>query len=288
MANTYINYSVKTKTQLVLWLMTKLGGGPYGQITLPITDGQWDAIVNEATEYWSKWAYWQTEEMFLAFPFASFVKGRVNVYDIHPELDSRIVSLYLPSFGGSFSGAGLGGLTSVGNAGNAWYPDVAGAIGNVNGAPGYSGPAGSGGLPDLFIAKQYMDIAKDLLGAEPMIEFNEHSGILYCVPNPDKNLGQRDTTSQVSGELDWSAGALCCAARIIQEEDAILGDDWVKRYALACTKEVLGNMRDMFGDVKLPGGANIPNGLSEKALEEKERLQEELREMAPTNQCVVM
>lgn len=280
----YCQYSIKTKKQLVLYLMTKLGGGPYGQIGLPITDGQWDAIVNEATEYWSKWAYYQTEERFLGIPFTSFNKGQVYIYDVFPELADRIVAMYYPNFGGSFTGGNLGGISSVGNAGNVWYPDVAGAIGNVNAAPGYSGPAGSGGLPDLFTAKQYMDLARDILGANPMIEYNEHTGILTCVPYPDKNLGSHD---QTSGSLDWSAGALCCAVRIIPDEDAMVGDDWVKRYALACAKEVLGNMRDMFQDVQLPGGGKIPEGLSERAMEEKQKLQEELRDMAPTNMMII-
>lgn len=60
-----------------------------------------------------------------------------------------------------------------------------------------------------------------------------------------------------------------------------MGKQWVRQYTLACSKEILGQVRSKFSSVPIPNGDLSLNGsdLLSSGKEEKDRLRTELREM---------
>ena len=60
-----------------------------------------------------------------------------------------------------------------------------------------------------------------------------------------------------------------------------MGRQWIRQYALACSKEILGLVRSKFSSVPIPNGDLQLNGsdLISAGKEEKDKLRTELREM---------
>ena len=58
-----------------------------------------------------------------------------------------------------------------------------------------------------------------------------------------------------------------------------IGKQWIRRFALALTKEMLGQVRGKFGAIPIPGESVTLNGeaLISQAKEEQEKLREELK-----------
>ena len=58
-----------------------------------------------------------------------------------------------------------------------------------------------------------------------------------------------------------------------------IGKQWIRRFALALTKEILGQVRSKFGSVPIPGADITLNGaaLITEGREEQEKLREELK-----------
>ena len=68
---------------------------------------------------------------------------------------------------------------------------------------------------------------------------------------------------------------------IMYENINSMGRQWIRQYTLACSKEVLGQVRGKFGSVPIPNGDLQLNGgdLLSQAASEKEKLTSDLREM---------
>ena len=60
-----------------------------------------------------------------------------------------------------------------------------------------------------------------------------------------------------------------------------IGKQWIRRYALALAKEMLGLVRSKFGSIPIPGNDIQLNGsdLISQSKEEQEKLREELKEV---------
>ena len=58
-----------------------------------------------------------------------------------------------------------------------------------------------------------------------------------------------------------------------------IGKQWIRRFALALTKEVLGQVRGKFGSIPIPGESVTLNSadLLSQAKEEQDKLREELK-----------
>ena len=58
-----------------------------------------------------------------------------------------------------------------------------------------------------------------------------------------------------------------------------MGKQWIRRFALALSKEVLGQVRSKFGAIPIPGDAVTLNGsdLITQGREEQDKLREELK-----------
>ena len=58
-----------------------------------------------------------------------------------------------------------------------------------------------------------------------------------------------------------------------------IGKQWIRRFALALTKEILGQVRSKFGSIPIPGESVTLNGdaLITQGKEEQDKLREELK-----------
>ena len=72
-------------------------------------------------------------------------------------------------------------------------------------------------------------------------------------------------------------GYIIVGANTLRDDDQQFGESWVKRYTLACSKIVIGNIRSKYEGTQLLGGGVINSSIKEEGLNEKAELQEELR-----------
>ena len=108
----------------------------------------------------------------------------------------------------------------------------------------------------------YLDLTKRMTASKFYYEYNERSQLLTLTPNPSPRTMK---------------GHICLGCNTIRPDDQQYGESWVKRYALAKVKCILGIIHTRYQGTQLLGGGQIDQSLKNEGLQEKMSLLSELK-----------
>jgi hypothetical protein len=124
-------------------------------------------------------------------------------------------------------------------------------------------------LPRIFsfttfeLAKNYMDMVNMYTGKGFDFNYNPRTKTLVLIPDP-----------KISGYVGL---VVCLGCHVIRPDEQLYGEEWVKRYALAQAKVLLGTIRKKFSSVQLLGGGTVDASIGDEGKAEGEKLVEELQ-----------
>ena len=202
-------------------------------ITVEITDKQLDHAINEGLQMYTEFADLQNED-YILLPLSGYIEGEGL-----PLSGYNVRSIFTIDEG--FSG-GVNKLFSIDNQ-----------MLNAGQFPLW----GQGGSFVTYeLAAQYRDMAKRMLAQSFDFSFDVRNQMLKLFPDPvAQNIG----------------GYIILGAHIVPPEDELVGEQYVKRLALAKAKMMIGRVRKKFAGVQLPGGGTIDDSIGDEGKEEWDR-----------------
>lgn len=234
----YLNFAVKDRTAIKKYIMMQLG---WPLVQPEIYPDQLEACINDAVEIFSEYVI--QEKKFFAVNLEFY-----NEHEEYIQLPENIQSVVDIRESGDVSSVNT--LFSVpnqmANAG-AWYV------------------AGSGNAADWSyyeISMQYIDLIKRLTASKYTYEYNPRNQRLTLYPNPKKIK---------------SKGFITVGAYTIRSDDQMYGEKWVKDFAVAKAKQIVGTVRMKYAGTALPGGGTIDTSLKEEGRADEQMLIERLR-----------
>ena len=238
--STFTNHKITTDEGLRNWILTELG---YPLITVELTEDQLDQAIDNAFEIYTKYA--DFGEKYIAFSLADYDHTNnylsLSAYNVAAVYGTNEQSTTMFSSGDT--------IFSVQNAmlQNGSYPFFGGGSG--------------GGFVTLQAAHEFMALAKLMTGGGYSYDYDRYNKTLRLYPAP-----ATDSTEYI---------VITC--EIIPPDEELYGNEYLKRFALAYAKIMLGTVRKKFGDIPLLGGASIDVEIGEKGEAELERLIENVR-----------
>lgn len=259
--STYLNPSIDSKQKLMDWTLTMLGAP---LVTVELDKTQFDAIIGDAVELYTKFASF--EEKYLLLDLKDYEPGKgfdtskyriTSVRDMATTRDTLYgVAMSDPFFGfnawlNGGNGAGWGFAGGIlGGAG----------IGNVNGF----GWNWGGGFVSYQCAQEFLQTAHKLTGMNPDFQFDHLHQRLFIYPEPRKGKYRFRRWILITCEVEPTFEELC-------------GNNFLKRIVLAKAKILLGTIRSKFQNVQLVGGGNVDTSIKEEGQAELDKVLEELR-----------
>jgi hypothetical protein len=264
MAN-YLNFSVKTRDDMKDWICGQLG---YPLVQVEITEGQLDMVINDSTEEFTK--YVNQEEKYLGLNLSGYAPSENDGDGKMVSAGGFILSDYTlgrPMVTGVFdlenSGSGsFGGHNTLFTISNTMWGQ---GMLPIPGAT--AGGSATGAWVNYELARSYIDLTKRMTASQIQYEFNPREQRLTLIPEP-RAAGSGACASQ---------GFICLGVRTIRPDDQQYGESWCKRFALACAKVVIGNVRSKYEGTQLLGGGAINASIKDEGLSEKVELLDELR-----------
>lgn len=245
--STYLDFALQTREDLKDYILRQLGAP---LVTVEITDEQLDDNINDAIEYFTKYA--QQDDDFIAVNLSGYVEN------VGLTLPSNVTGVFMlddmtVGLNGDFNRL-FSIPNSMLNAGMLAIPYSDTGYGWVNW--------------ELF--HQNLDNIKRFLGGGFQFNYNPRNKILKLVPDPIKE------------KLE---GWLVFGVHVIREETMQYGEEWVKKYALALAKIIVGRVRTKYNGTQLLGGATLKDDLTSEGITERDQLMEDLRvnEQGPLN-----
>lgn len=208
-------------------------------ITVEITEEQLDFVINNALEIFTKYALQDEKALVLD----------LNQY----EEDKGIK---LPD-----------NVTEVFSLEDSGFPNRGVVYAMESSSSAFSTLFGRYGFFDSFITydllNRYIELVKRVLAIGYTFEYNPRTKYLTLTPDPIK----KKATDQF----------IVVECRCIRPEEQLYGEEWVKKYALAEAKILIGTIRGKFEGVQLLGGGNISTAIKDEGVEERNQLLEELQ-----------
>lgn len=243
--STYLDYSVKTLEEFKTWILAMLGEP---LVTVELTNDQLDVCINNALELFTK--YVSQDEEYYVCDLSGYTSG------VGIVLPSNVVSVFAMEDSDVTSHGNVATLFSIPNS--MWNAGV---------LPQFSGK-GTGGWITFELALEYLKFIKKFIGGGGFtFNYNPRNKMLKLVPDPIKE--------KITGKL-----VLGCW--VIRDESMQYGEYWVKHYALAEAKIMLGTIRSKFSGVQLLGGGQVDTSIKADGIAEREKLREELRRQEST------
>jgi len=210
----------------------------YPLITVELTDHQLDNSINDALELYTEYA--DLQEQYIMVPLSDYVEGvglSLSAYNVR-SIFTMDETLT----------AGINTLFSVENQmlNNGTFPVKWGA---------------QGSFLTYELASQFMDMAKRMLCQKFDFNFNVRRQNLVLYPDPIQQHRN---------------GHVVLGVKVVPPEEDLVGEQYVKRLAIAKAKITLGNVRKKFEGVQLPGGGTIDTSVGEKGEEEWESARDDI------------
>ncbi|HPM74224.1 MAG TPA: hypothetical protein PLA71_00715 [Saccharofermentans sp.] len=240
--STYLDFGVKTRDNLKRWILHMLGAP---LIRVELTEDQVDFCIDNAIELFSKYADMGSDHY--AIDLEEYVEG------VGVQLPSNVVAVHALEENDVSMGKGINTLFSVPNQ---LFNSGTTAI------PGSSMFRQAGGWVTWDLSMQYIELLKKMTGGGFQFEYNPRTKYLKLTPDPKK-----------AGHY----GHIIVSCHILRPEEQMNGEFWVKRYALAECKILLGTIRSKFQGTQLLGGGSINAEIGSEGKEERDKLEEELR-----------
>jgi len=121
-------------------------------------------------------------------------------------------------------------------------------------------------LISWYTMKEWIDTREKMLATKRSYQFDDRTQYLKLYPQPKRN-------SRFYGVVE------CYVERPIRD---VIKEQWVYQYSLALTKIVVGRVRSNFGAVTLLGGGSLNYDMLQEGMQEKEKLEALLTDMAST------
>lgn len=237
----YLNFAVQTRNEFKDYILRKLG---HPLITVELTDDMLNDSINDSVEIFTK--YCSQERDYLAVNLSGYVESSGVLL---PDNVTGVFGLDDNSVG--LAGSDINRLFSIPNA-------MLNAGMLVVPYPGQ----GWGWL-NYHLAISHLDLVKRMLGGGFDFIYNPRTKLLKLIPDPQKeNL----------------TGWIIMSVTVIRDDVYQYGEEWVKKYALALSKETLGRVRTKYNGVQLLGGGTLDTNVLQEGLNEKKELLDDLRE----------
>lgn len=264
--STFLNPAIDSKKKLMDWVLTMLGAP---LVTVELNEKQFDAIIGDALELYSKYAYFGDKYLLLDLNWYEHGKGLdtsrwriTSVKDISTTRDTLYgVAMSDPFFGfnawlngGNGAGWGFAGGILGG-----------GGVGNVNGF----GWNWGGAFVSYQCAQEFLQLAHKMTGMNPDFSFDRLHQRLFIYPEPRRCGGPLGAKRH-----RWIL--LTCEVEPTPEE--LYGNNYLKRIVLAKAKILLGTIRSKFQNVQLVGGGSIDTSIKEEGQAELDKILEEIRQ----------
>ena len=238
--SSFLDFSVKDKTQLGEWIMRKLG---YPLNTVEITAEQIEDCIDDSVEFFTK--YVQFDRKSYAINIKDYDEGIDGI-----KLPSDIASVFsmTASINGSNDASQLFSMSNV--------------MLNMGMLPhGFNIGGGSGWL-NYEMAQQFLNQSARMMNGGThssggfMHTFNNRTGVLSLTPSP---LAMK------------ASGMLVVGCNVIREENQLFGEKEIKELSLANAMIQLSVNRHKFIGTALIGGGSVNDNMGSdgKALKEK-------------------
>lgn len=259
--STFLNPAIDSKKKLIDWTLTMLGAP---LVTVELNETQFDAIIGDAVELYTKYAWFGDKYLLLDLNKYECKKGidtspyRITaVKDVSTTRDTLYgVSMSDPFFGfnawlngGNGAGWGFGGGVMGG-----------GAIGNTNGF----GWNWTGGFVTYQCAQEFLQLAYKMSGMNPDFQFDHLHQRLILYPEPRRFKSKYRRWILLTCEVEPTL-------------DELYGNNYLKRIVLAKAKILLGTIRSKFQNVQLVGGGSIDTSIKEEGQADLDKILEEIR-----------
>ena len=242
--SSYLNFSVKTREALKQNIVLGLG---WPLVRVELHDLQLEYCIDKSTEEFSKWTIQETE--YLPINLSGYVRN------VGITLPDRVQSIIAVSEQTNVMGS-VNTLFSMGNQmlNAGVFPVAADLVGS------------NSGLQTLEVAKQYVELLQRMMGGGFQSEYSYVDKNLRLVPDP--------VAEKVEG---W----IVITCNTLRPDDQLYGESFVRRYSLACAKEILGRVRSKIKISNLMGGGVVDTDVLAEGLAEQEKLLEELKAEYP-------
>lgn len=234
----YLNFHVNSEEAIMSWILRQLG---HPLVDVEIHEDQLRDCVNDAIEEFTKYVI--QEEQYLS----------LNLEDYNTSgytLPNNVAGIF--SMEESMYGNNQGGINTLFSIQNSMWNAGMLTIPNAG---------SSGGWINYEMAMQYIDLIHRLTAAKFYFEYNERNKLLTLIPNPT---------------LVEMKGYICIGCNVIRPDDQHFGESWVKRYALARAKIIVGMHRTKYSQTTLLGGGSIDQTIRAEGLAEMKDLKDEL------------
>jgi len=236
----YLNFQIQSVDEAKDWIMKQLG---WPLVKVEISDDQLTMCINDAVEEFTKYVVQETE--YLSLDLEEYNTSGFTL----PDNVANVFALEESTIYGDITG-GINVLFSVQNT--MW---------NAGMLP-IPWASSRGSWIDFEVAMSYVDMINRLTAAKFYFEYNERTQLLTLLPNP--------TPTNMKGYI-----AIGC--QTIRPDDQQYGEAWVKRFALAEAKIVIGMIRSKYQGTQLLGGGLINPSIKEEGLAEKQALLDEIK-----------
>ena len=259
--SSFLNPAINSKKKLIDWTLTMLGAP---LVTVELNETQFDAIIGDAIELYTKFASFDDKYVLLD----------LNKYELGKGLDTspyRItavkgISTTRDTLYGTAMGDPFFGFNAILNGGNGTSFGFGGGIlagsgyGNTNGF----GWNWGGGFVTYQCAQEFLQLAYKMSGMNPDFQFDHLHQKLMLYPEP-RRCPKR-----------WRRWVLVECETEPQFEE-LYGNNFLKRIVLAKAKILLGTIRSKFQNVQLVGGGSIDTSIKEEGQAELDKVLEEIR-----------
>lgn len=235
----YLNFSIATRDQFRSYILRQLGDP---LITVELTSDMIEDCINESVEIFTKYASQEID--YLAYNLSGYTASGLlmpsNVTGVF-SLDDNSVGLAGTDVNRLFSIPNSmlnSGLLVVPNPGEGW------------------------GWMSYHLAMSHLDLMKRILGGGFDFMYNIRTKYLRLIPDPTR---------------EDIAGWIVMGVNVIRPETYQYGEEWVKKYALALAKILLGRVRSKYSGVQLLGGGSLDTGVLTEGKEERDKLIDEIR-----------
>lgn len=252
--SSYIDPAVKSKKELIEWILTMLG---HPAVTVELNEAQLNICIQNALEKYTKYAY---------FPDKYLVVDMKH-YEPHRGLNLkqfRILSVSEISTPRDRAFAQQGDLF--------WSPYS--WLGQGNGL--FPGINNGGSMPSMgswvtwHAVNEFFELTHRMSGSMPDFRYDKDTGYLQIMPEPQKNAKH---------------DCILLTCRCLPSYEILYGNEYLKKLALAYAKMLLGTIRKKFSSVQLIGGGTLDVSIGDEGKEEYNQIMEQIIREESKGQC---
>lgn len=265
--STFLNPAIDSKRKLIDWVMTMLGAP---LITIELTESQFDAIIADSIELYTKYAWFG--EHYVLLDINNYVPGvgldtsRQHISAIKDVCSTRD-TLYGVAMSDPFFG--LNALLNGGNGAGFGYGGGMLGIGGYGTTNGF-GVNWTGGFVSYQCAQEFLQLAYKMSGMNPDFSFDRIHQKLILYPEPRRRPHHMHNKPHFKR---W----ILVTCEVEPPLDVLYGNNFVKRMVLAKAKILLGTIRSKFQNVQLLGGGSVDTSIKDEGQTELDKVLEDLR-----------